>query len=135
MQKDGRRSTTISASSTSGCQSHSDYAKPSEEADNRWRAVEEMDRVLDRLEGRLGRITAMIQSTCEPERLLDPGAATEMDLDKSMEDSPENFCSPVLRNSLERHRIVDMGSGEVETVHQPRDPRGEAGSVEGRDIW
>jgi hypothetical protein len=41
--------------------------------------------------------------------------------DKSTEDSPEDFCSPVLQSSLKMHRIIRcMGSGEAETVPQPR---------------
>jgi hypothetical protein len=43
---------------------------PDEEAGNRWKAVEEMDKVLDCLEGRLDRITAVIQSTSVQEKLL-----------------------------------------------------------------
>jgi hypothetical protein len=51
---------------------------PKEGADNRWRVVEDMDKVLDRLEGRLDRIMAVIQNTSAQERLLIRGAAAEV---------------------------------------------------------
>jgi hypothetical protein len=89
---------------------------PSEGADNRWRGLKEMDC----LEGPLDRITAVIQSTSAQERLVAPAEATEMDLDKIMEDSPDVFCSHVLRSSLKAHQIVDFGLGQADTVPQPR---------------
>ena len=68
----------------------------------------EMDKVLNRLEGWLDRITAVIHSTSAQERLLAPAAAAEMHLDKSAEDSSKDFCAPVLQSSLEEHRIVNV---------------------------
>jgi hypothetical protein len=69
---------------------------PSEETGNRWKAVEEMDKVLDRLEGRLDRITAVFQSTSVQERLLAPAAAAEMEISGSTEDSWEDSNTTVL---------------------------------------
>jgi hypothetical protein len=69
---------------------------PSEGVDNHWRAVEEMDKVLDHLEGRLDQITAVIQNTSAPERLLAPAAAAEVNLNQSTEDSSKDSCAPVL---------------------------------------
>ncbi len=40
---------------------------------SRWEAMKEMDKVLDRLEGRLDRLTAVIQRTSMQERLETPG--------------------------------------------------------------
>jgi hypothetical protein len=48
------------------------------ETRNRWDSVEEIDEVLDSLEGRLVRIMAVIQRTPIPERLLSPAAAAEV---------------------------------------------------------
>jgi hypothetical protein len=68
----------------------------------------------------LDQITVVIQNTSAHKRLLAPAAATEVDLNESTEDSLEDSCIPVLRSSLKRHRIVDMGSSEAETMPQPR---------------
>jgi hypothetical protein len=90
---------------------------PNEGASTRWKTVEEMGKVLDRLEGRLDRITAVIHSTSAKERLLGPAAAAEVRLSKSTEDSWEDSWedsgAPVLRSSLERHRIVDVEPREA----------------------
>ncbi len=69
---------------------------PDGETKNRWDAVEEMDKVLDRLEGRLDRITAVIQRTLMQERLLSPAAAAEVRSGEDVRDSWEELDSPVL---------------------------------------
>jgi hypothetical protein len=75
-----------------------------------------MDKVLNFLERRLDRIIAVIQCTSAHERLLVPASAAEVDLNESTEDSLEDSCMPVLWSSLETHRIVDVGSIEVENI-------------------
>jgi hypothetical protein len=62
---------------------------PKEGADSCWRAVEDMEKVLDRLEGILDRLTAVIQNTSAQERLLVRGAAAEVSSRESTEDLVE----------------------------------------------
>jgi hypothetical protein len=76
--------------------------------DGRLRVVEDKDKVLDRLEGRLDCITAAIQNTSAQERLLIRGAAAEVSSRESMEDPLGNSDVPVLQSSTGRHRIVDV---------------------------
>ncbi len=49
-----------------------------------WKAMKEMDKVLDHLEGRLGRITAVIRRTAVHNRLQASAAAVE---DESQEEA------------------------------------------------
>ncbi len=63
--------------------------------DNHWRAAEQMDKVLDCLEGRLDWRTAVIQSTSAQERLLAPAAVAEVEVSESTEDpgrTPMHLC-------------------------------------------
>jgi hypothetical protein len=94
---------------------------PSEETGNCWRAVEEMDKVLDRLEGRLDCITAVIQSTSVQERLLALAAAAEIEVSGSTEDSWEDSNMTVLRSSLEEHRIVDIEPAATKSKETPEE--------------
>jgi hypothetical protein len=94
---------------------------PSEETGYRWKAVEEIDKVLDRLEGRLDQITAVIQSTSVQERLLAPAAAAEMEVSGSTEDSWEDSDMTVLQSSLKEHRIVDREPAATKTKETPEE--------------
>jgi hypothetical protein len=69
--------------------------------------VNEIGKVLDRLESQLVRITAVIQRTSAQERILAPAVATELNLSESSENSSEDSCLPVLWSSTESHRKVD----------------------------
>jgi hypothetical protein len=92
---------------------------PKEGADGRWRAVNEMDKVLDCLEGRLDRITAVIRNTSAQERLLIRGAAAEVSSRESTEDPLGNSDVPVLQSSTGRHRIVDVEPTEARVSKTP----------------
>jgi hypothetical protein len=68
----------------------------SEETGKCRKAVEEMDKVLDRFKRRLDRITAVIQSTSVQGKLLAPAAAAEIEVSGSTEDSWEDSDMTVL---------------------------------------
>jgi hypothetical protein len=85
---------------------------PEEEAGNRWKAVEEMDKVLERLEGRMDRITAVIQSTSVQEKLLAPAA-----LLKWRSARARGF----LGSSPKEHRIFNIEPAATKTKETPEE--------------
>ncbi len=63
----------------------------------------------------------MIQSTSAQERLLAPAVVAEVEVSGSIEDSWEDSDAPVLRSSLEEHRIVDVEPKVAKTKETPEE--------------
>ncbi len=73
-----------------------------------WEAMKEIDKVLDHLEGRLDRMTAVIRKTLMQDRLQVPAVPAEGAGGEQAKDSLEDLEVPVLQSSLTEHRIVDV---------------------------
>jgi hypothetical protein len=79
-----------------------------EDIQDGWEAIKEIDKVLDHLEGRLDRMTAVIQRTSMQDRLQEPAVPEEVASEEEAKDSLEDLEVPALQSSLVEHRIVNM---------------------------
>jgi hypothetical protein len=73
-----------------------------------WETIKEIDNVLDHLEGRLDRMSAVIRQVAVQGRALElamPGEGADR---TGSRDSLEELETPALQSSLEEHRIVDI---------------------------
>jgi hypothetical protein len=73
-----------------------------------WETIKEIDKVLDHLEGRLDRMTAVIRQVAVQGRALEPAMPGESTDRAGSRDSLEELETPALQSSLEEHRIVDI---------------------------
>jgi hypothetical protein len=73
-----------------------------------WETIKEIDRVLDHLEGRLGKVTAVIRQVAVQGKALELAMPGE-DADRTgSRDSSEELEAPALQSSTGEHRIVDI---------------------------
>jgi hypothetical protein len=79
-----------------------------EDIQDGWEAFKEIDKVLDHLEGRLDRMTAVIWRTSTQDRLQEPAVPGEAASEEEAGDSLEDPEVPALQSSLVEHRIVDV---------------------------
>jgi hypothetical protein len=73
-----------------------------------WETIKEIDKVLDHLEGRLDRMTAVIWQVAVQGRTPEPVTPGEGASLAGSTDSSEKLEVPALQNSLGEHRIVDV---------------------------
>ncbi len=79
-----------------------------EDIQDGWEAIKEIDKVLDHLEGRLDRMTAVIWRTSIQDRLQVPMAPGEVTSEEEAKDSLGGLEAPVLQSSLTEHRIINV---------------------------
>jgi hypothetical protein len=106
-----------------------------EDIQDGWEAIKEIDKVLDHLEGRLDKMTAVIQRTSMQDRLQEPAVPKEVASEEEAKDSLEDLEVPALQSSLVEHRIVNMEprtegpTAEVPKVEESSAPnRAQSGS-------
>ncbi len=73
-----------------------------------WETIKEIDKVLDHLEGRLDRMTAVIRQVAVQGRTPEPATPGEGASRAGSRDSSEEPEVPALQSSLGEHRIVDV---------------------------
>ncbi len=73
-----------------------------------WEAIKEIDKVLDHLEGRLDRMTAVIRRASTQDRAPEPATPGEGESRKGSRGPLEEMEVPALQSSLVEHRIVDV---------------------------
>ncbi len=79
-----------------------------EDIQDGWEAIKEIDKVLDHLEERLDRMTAVIRRTSMQDRLQVPAMLGEVTGEEEAKDSLEDLEVPALQSSLTEHRIVNV---------------------------
>ncbi len=79
-----------------------------EDVQDGWEAIKEIDKVLDHLEGRLDRMTAVIRRTSMKDKLQVPAAPEEVAVEEEGKDSLGDLEVPALQSSLTEHRIVNV---------------------------
>jgi hypothetical protein len=79
-----------------------------EDIQDGWEAIKEIDKVLDHLEGRLDRMTAVIRRTTMQDRLQVPAMLEEVAGEAEGKDSLGDLEVPALQSSLMEHRIVNV---------------------------
>ncbi len=103
-----------------------------------WETIKEIDKVLDHLEGRLDRMTAVIRQVAVQGRALELAMPGESADRTGSRDSLEELETPALQSSLEEHRIVDIepraGAPGIETpqVEGGRSPAAPSLAARGR---
>jgi hypothetical protein len=78
-----------------------------------WETIKEIDRVLDHLEGRLGKVTAVIRQVAVQGKALElvmPGEGADR---AESRDPSEELEAPALQSSTGEHRIVDIETGTL----------------------
>jgi hypothetical protein len=73
-----------------------------------WETIKEIDRVLDHLEGRLGKVTAVIRQVAVQGKALELVMPDEGADHPKSRDSSEELEAPALQSSTGEHRIVDI---------------------------
>ncbi len=91
-----------------------------------WETIKEIDRVLDHLEGRLGKVTAGIRQVAVQGKALElalPGEGADC---AESRDSSEDFEAPALQSSTGEHKIGDIepktGTLGLERPQEEGDP-------------
>jgi hypothetical protein len=113
-----------------------------EDVQEGWEAIKEIDKVLNHLEGRLDRMTAVIRRTSMQDRLQEPAVSGKVASEEGERDSLEELEVPALRSSLEEHRIIDVEPraegpmAEVPEVEENLAPNNaESGSRGEKEKW
>ncbi len=73
-----------------------------------WETIKEIDRVLDHLEGRLDKVTAVIRQVAVQGKALELAMPGEDADHRGSRDSSEELEAPALQSSTGEHRIVDI---------------------------
>jgi hypothetical protein len=90
-----------------------------------WETIKEIDKVLGHLEGRLDKVTAVIQQVAVQGKALELNVSEEDENIVGSGESSEELEAPALKSSLEEHRIVDiqeLAPGPSKSEEPPEEP-------------